>query len=551
VPMQSQGVIDHVMAIATNITEQRRAERAAAASERKFQTIFNAVNDGVFISGLDGRILEINEPACRMLGYSRGELLQKNLRDLDTAEHAARVSSRIEQIEERGQILYEAVQRAKDGRLVPVEVSARPIELDGLTALAGVVRDITERKRGEGERLELERRLLHAQKLESLGVLAGGIAHDFNNLLMAILGNLDLAGLTLPPTSPARNSIDQAIQATRRATDLTRQLLAYSGRGRFVVTRVDLAELARENADLFRSVMARTVTLNLSTNLQPCPIEADPGQVQQVIMNLITNASEAVGESGGVVTLTTGLITCDEAYLEQSRLEDKPNAGRFAYVEVTDTGCGMTAGTQERLFDPFFSTKFTGRGLGMSAVLGIVRGHGGAILVDSKEGLGTTVRVLFPTLQTELPKPAPPVLAPAAGRLESRLAGKVLVVDDESAVRALCQRYLEHLGFEALEAASGERALSLIAESNSSIGLIVLDLTMPEMDGVVAFHEIARRWPTIPVILSSGFSEEDVMQRFSGAVPAAFVQKPYRLQELQESVAKALAAGREAAERQR
>src|SRR3990170_4789992 len=269
---------------------------------------------------------------------------------------------------------------------------------------ADLEQQIAWRKKAEQESLELERRLLHAQKLESLGVLAGGIAHDFNNLLMAILGNLDLALRKLSPLSPAGTNIQNALQAVHRGADLTRQMLAYSGKGQFVVKNIDLSELVEENAHLFRTSMAKTAALNLRLNRDLPLVEADPGQITQVIMNLITNASEAVGEKAGVIALSTGIQECDEAYLSRSRLEERPPAGRFVYLEVSDTGSGMDEETQQKLFDPFFTTKFTGRGLGMSAVLGIMRGHKGAILVDSVVGKGTTIRVLFPVSETAQPE---------------------------------------------------------------------------------------------------------------------------------------------------
>ena len=291
--------------------------------------------------------------------------------------------------------------RHKEGGYRILESNSVPILDAGgeVTGFRGVDRDITERTRAEAERLEMERRLLHAQKLESLGILAGGIAHDFNNLLMAVIGNLDLALLDLSPISAARPYIDRALQATRRGADLTRQMLAYSGKGRFVITRMDLSELVRENTNFFRTAISRTVSMNLCLTGECSAIEADAGQVQQVIMNLITNASEAIGEKAGVITLTTGVEAFDAAYLSTSRLSEKPPAGRFAYVEVSDTGCGMADETKQRLFDPFFTTKFTGRGLGMSAVLGIVQGHKGAVMVQSAVGHGSTIRVLFPAAE--------------------------------------------------------------------------------------------------------------------------------------------------------
>ena len=394
------------------------------------------------------------------------------------------------------------------------------------------------RKRAEAERFELERQLLHAQKLESLGILAGGIAHDFNNLLMAILGNLDLALLNSPQVSPARVNIERALQSSRRATDLTRQLLAYSGKGHFVVTRIDLTDLVRESANLFRTAIAKTVAMDLRLSAEPSAVEADPGQVQQIIINLITNASEAIGDRPGTITLTTGSEAYDESYLSRSRLTEKPLAGRFVYLEVSDTGCGMNEETLQRLFDPFFTTKFMGRGLGMSAVLGIIRGHKGAILVESAIERGSTVRVLFPACaaepigKTEDPG-APPLLAGLA-------SATVLVVDDEEAVRAVATAFVRRLGFQAISATDGEEALLLFEKHADEIACVLLDLTMPRMDGLSAFRQMRRLRPDVKVILCSGYDEHEATRRFTSEGLAGFIQKPYILRDLSSMIAQVL-----------
>jgi len=397
-------------------------------------------------------------------------------------------------------------------------------------------RDITERARAEADRLEMERRLLHAQKLESLGVLAGGIAHDFNNLLMAVIGNLDLALLNLSPTSAGRPYVDRALRATRRGADLARQMLAYSGKGHFVITPMDLSELVRENTNLFRTAISRAVSMNLCLTQERSSIEADPGQVQQVIMNLITNASEAIGEKAGVVTLTTAVEGFDAAYLSKSRLNEKPPAGRFAYIEVSDTGCGMDAETNQRLFDPFFTTKFTGRGLGMAVVLGIVQGHRGAIMVESAVGHGSTIRVLFPAAEA-------PSAAGDGDSVEfpgragtTALPRTVLVVDDEEVVREVCATLVQQLGFQTITAADGEEGVRLFKGHADEIGCVLLDLTMPRMHGISAFREMKRLRPDIPVILCSGYDEREATEHFTNEGLAGFLQKPYTLEDLKNKV---------------
>jgi nitrogen-specific signal transduction histidine kinase/CheY-like chemotaxis protein len=429
----------------------------------------------------------------------------------------------------------------KDGSCVIVHANYAVVNMPGgVPELYCIDIDLTDRKRSEQERLELERRLLHAQKLESLGVLAGGVAHDFNNLLMAVLGNLDLALRKVPPDSPARLNIEQSAQAARRATDLTRQMLAYSGKGSFIVKAMDLSELVEENTHLFRSSVARTATLDVRLGRSLPSIEADAGQVQQVIMNLITNASEAIGDASGRIIITTGEQECDARSLKQSRNADAPPPGRFVYLEVSDTGCGMDEQTMQRLFDPFFTTKSPGRGLGMSAILGIVRGHRGAIFVESSPGRGTTIRILFPALAGRRAESSAPATVRTAEAEAPAVSGKVLVVDDEEIVRMVCRDMVEALGLSVLTAVDGREAVDIFTKHADEIAVVILDLSMPNMDGMAAFQELVRLRPGVRVILSSGYDELDSIKRLSGQGLAGFIQKPYSLQNLSEALEKAV-----------
>jgi signal transduction histidine kinase len=423
--------------------------------------------------------------------------------------------------------------------LAALAVENARLYTSGQQYAADLEQEITGRRKAEQERLEMERRLLHAQKLESLGILAGGIAHDFNNLLMAVLGNLDLALRKLSPVSPARLNIEHSAQAASRAADLTRQMLAYSGKGSFVVKPMDLSELVEENAHLFRSSVARTTELRVRLDRSVPAIDADAGQVQQVIMNLITNASEAIGDGMGMITLATGVQDCDSQCLKRSRIEDVPDAGRFVYLEVSDNGCGMDEQTLQRLFDPFFTTKAMGRGLGMSAILGIVRGHRGAIFVESTAGSGSTIRVLFPVSQRTLAVNDGPAGETAREAAESVAGGTVLVVDDEEIVRNVCKEMVESFGLTVLTAVDGRDAVEVFTKHADAISLILLDLSMPNMDGMTAFKELTRIKPGAKVLLCSGFDEQDSLQHFSGEELAGFIQKPYSLKNLREALAKA------------
>ncbi len=516
-----------------NLVERNQAADAIRERERHLNLITNSVPAIIAHMGADRRFLLVNRAYSDFFCHPPENIIGRHLREIigDDAyifsiPYVERVLSG-EAVEFEDRVL-DGLGRERDIILnyVPDFDSGGSV-----TGFFTLVQDITDRKRAEAERLEMERALLHSQKLESLGVLAGGIAHDFNNLLAAILGNLELALLDMPQGSAARPETEEAVRITRRAADLTRQMLAYSGRGLFVVRPLDLASLVRENIGMLRAAVSRTVSLHAPESEGLPPILADAGQVQQVVMNLIINASEAIGDRDGVVSLSFRVRECDIADLALSRLEEKPDPGRFVELEVSDTGCGMDYYTIARLFDPFFTTKFTGRGLGMSAVLGIVRGHGGAITVESLPGRGTTVRVLFPVA----PDSSEMAAAAQPGRTAGpalHLPGAVLVADDEEHVRATTVRILKRLGLRVLEAGDGREAVERFRENAGDISLVLLDLTMPRLDGAGAYAEIARIRPDAPVILLSGYSEQEVRARFTGGSLAGFVEKPFSLQTL-------------------
>jgi nitrogen-specific signal transduction histidine kinase len=400
--------------------------------------------------------------------------------------------------------------------------------------MVSTVWDVTDHKRSVKAKLSLERQVQQAQKLESLGVLAGGIAHDFNNILMAVLGHAELALDEISPMSPARRSITEITIAARRAADLCRQMLAYAGKASFALERVGLRDLVEEMAHLLKTAISKKAILNLNLERDLPPIEADPSQIRQIVMNLIINASEAIGDRSGVITVSVGATRCDEEYLQKTELREDLAPGMYVHLEVTDTGSGMDAETQSRIFDPFFSTKFTGRGLGLAAVLGIVRAHKGALKVYSEPGKGTTFKILFPALENarngaRTKKSC--LLADWRGK------GTILLVDDEESLIALGARMLEHLGFTVLTAVDGLQAVELYRERGKEIDLVLMDLTMPHMDGAKAFGELRRLNPDVRVILASGYSHEDVASRFAGKGLDGVLQKPYTLLKLRESLA--------------
>ena len=385
------------------------------------------------------------------------------------------------------------------------------------------------------QRRRAEEQLRNAQQAESLGVLAGGIAHDFNNLLVGVLGNAGLALLELPADSPARQALLDIETSAQRAAELTRQMLAYSGRAQVRIEPVDLSAVVDETAQLLRRVLPAGTEMVLRLSQQLPPVNADIMQMRQVAMNLITNASDALGEGGGTVTLETGAIVADRGMLNATFLNEQLPPGQYVYLDVSDTGSGMDAETAARIFEPFFTTKFAGRGLGLAAVLGIVRAHRGAISVDTAPAAGTRVRVL-------LPAPAGVAAeADRAGDAAARQAGPglVLLVDDEDTVRALARRVLERSGYQVAEAGSGERALALMSEHGHAVRAVVLDMTMPGLGGEATLQALRRTCPDVPVIVSSGCAPD----QDEAAAGMSFLPKPYRPSELVDVVRAATAKG--------
>jgi len=389
---------------------------------------------------------------------------------------------------------------------------------------------ITMRKRAEEDRIIMEKQLLHTQKLESLGVLAGGIAHDFNNILMAVIGNADLALMKLNPESPVTEHLQAIEQSAARAADLAKQMLAYSGKGKFVIEAININRLLEEMLHMLNVSISKKAIIRLNPAQNIPPVEADATQLRQVVMNLVINASEAIGDKSGVIALTTGCMVCDRNYLNSVWQDEDIAEGTYVFLEVSDTGCGMDKETIAKIFDPFFTTKFTGRGLGMSAVQGIIRGHKGSIKVYSEVEKGTTFKVLLPASGN-------------SGNLADQNAaddewcghGKVLLVDDEETVQATSGMMLRALGFEVLPAWDGREALKIYRE-NPDIRFVLLDLTMPHLDGEQCFRELRAFNPKVKVVISSGYSEMDVTQRFSGKGLAGFIQKPYKLSELKATI---------------
>ncbi|MDX8401903.1 MAG: response regulator [Mariprofundaceae bacterium] len=428
----------------------------------------------------------------------------------------------------------------KDGSERTYSIIKSPIPDTG-SGLACIAIDLTEEQRLAREREEMERQLYHAQKLESLGVLAGGIAHDFNNILAAILGNAAMAEQKVSRNPmEAQQHLRRIVESTERAADLCRQMLAYSGKGKFVIQRFSLEELIDGIASMLEISLHKGVVIKKEFQPGLPMIEGDTAQIQQVLMNLVTNANDAIGkERSGIIAIRTGEARIDSDYLEQC-LIGPPEAepGRYVYVEVADNGCGMDRETIDRMFEPFFTTKFAGRGLGMSAVMGIVRGHGGAMRLYSEPGRGTTIRVLFPAAEQQ---EEPTMMKSDAESWLPATDQSVLVADDEDSVREMAVMVLRDAGISnVIQACDGAEAVEMFRRDPDAVALAVLDLTMPRMSGEEVFQQLRNIKPTLPVIVTSGYAEDDVALRFAGKGVQAFLQKPFHPDGLLRAVRMAL-----------
>ncbi len=536
-------------AIARDISERTRLEVKLQESERTYRNLVETSNDLIFKCDEAGRFTYLNPMwevthgyrLDEMLGHVFTEFVSPDRSEIDFAEFSRHL--------EGGSVSgFEDIHVSKTGEQIHLVFDVVPLR-DGdenIIGTQGTAHDITARKRAEDERLSLERQILQAQKLESLGVLAGGIAHDFNNILMTVLGNADLALQDLAPHAPARDNIGAIEKASREAAALARQMLAYSGKGKFAVESIDLNEFIHEMAHLLEVSISKSVVMKYNFDSDLPSIDGDPSQIRQVIMNLIINASEAIGNRSGAISLSTGHMECDRKYLDtsdvaaQAGLDESPDEGLYAFIEVSDTGCGMNSETRQKIFDPFFTTKFTGRGLGMAAILGIVRGHRGAIMIYSEVGRGTSIKVLFPAgEQTEMPESGG---AKAEEEAPWRGEGTILLVDDEEFVVDVGAKLLERMGFSVITAADGVECIEKFREHANDIVCVLLDLTMPHMDGKEAFMELRRIKEDVRVILCSGYNEQDTTQEFSGKGLAGFLQKPYHSEDLRAKLMETLSA---------
>jgi PAS domain S-box-containing protein len=516
-------------------TAGQRSPEELTDSEALWRSLIESHPDQVLIFDRDGTIRFANRI---MPGFREEDLIGRDGLEFVLPEHRERARAVLHQVWDAGVPAdFEVPAYTLKGAVGWFYLRLAAIRREGKTVgLVASSRDISERKRAEQERAALDLKLQQKQKLESLGVLAGGIAHDFNNLLTGILGNANLARLEAPPGSVVTPYLDQIEHVCLRAADLCRQMLAYAGKGRFVLEHLDLNRLISDMMHLLQASIAKSAVLKPELGATLPAVRADASQLRQVVMNLVLNASEAIGGKSGVICLTTGVVRVGRDYIRNALLDPDFPEGEYVFLEVSDNGPGMAEEVKAKVFDPFFTTKFTGRGLGLAAVQGIVRVHKGAIKVYSEPGRGTTFKVLLPRVD------APPEEVPAAERVPAdwRGEGTLLIADDEDTVRAVAARALEAAGFRVVVATNGREAIDQFRADPGTFRLVLLDLTMPHPGGEDVFRELRQLRPDVRVLLMSGYAEQEVMTRFEGKGLAGFLQKPFQLPTLLAKVRQAL-----------
>jgi PAS domain S-box-containing protein len=506
--------------------------RADSRRRADLEAVVSSISpDVLLVVTPERKIVMCNDSVHRLFGYPSQELIGQSTDFIysDRRRRRDHPHEIYEALERDGFHIGMATGKRKNGETFSLEIITGDIR--GRAGAVLLLRDITYRIEEEERRHSLEIHIQQQQKLESLGMLAGGIAHDFNNLLGAILGHADLAFHDMPDASPVRQNIGQILKAGQRAADLCRELLAYSGKGRFLVEPMDLSQLARDMQSFVSASISKKIAVNYQLGDDLPAVDADALQIRQVLVNLVTRAADAIEGREGTITVTTAAIHADETYLTNSRLDRVPPPGRYVMLRVTDSGRGMTPEVRERLFDPFSGGTSGGGGLGMAAVLGIVRGHRGSIQVDSEPDHGTSITILFPcVMKPEAAGPAP------ADKADRKREGLVLVVDDEDAIRDLATAMFARAGLSTITASDGAEAVKILGKRHADISLVLLDMTMPRMSGEEAFRKIRMLAPNLPVLLSSGHGEAQSFDLLSGEPRLGFVQKPYTFQTLMDHV---------------
>jgi PAS domain S-box-containing protein len=513
------------------IAEYEKSKQLLQESNERFQALHQASFGGICIHD-NGVILDCNQGLAEMTGYSIDELVGMDGDRLVAEEYRELVLKNIRNDFDQP---YEIEGMRKDGNRYHLRVRGKTVPYRGHTVRVSEFRDISERKQSEEERSRLERQFHHAQKMESLGVLAGGIAHDFNNILTVILGQCYIAREFAEPGQPNDPHIVSIEAAAHRAADLCRKMLTYAGKSILEQSHINMWMLVDEIVTMLQAAIKKNVTIELDLNRNVPVIIGDDAQIQQIVMNLIVNAADAIGDENGTIKISLTRTTFMDRMQENDFFGTAIPSGDYCRLTVSDSGCGMDKETQRRIFEPFFTTKFAGRGLGMSAILGIIKAHNGALQLTSSPGVGTVFKILFPLPVTPGYKDSSPLLE---SPLPNVLTGTVLLVDDENELLDVGSTMLKMLGLFAVTAANGREALELYRQMPDEIALVMLDINMPVMGGIEAYHELRSISPDVPVLFCSGYSAEDIEDVIENDDKAGFMAKPYKPSQLRSTLTK-------------
>ncbi len=535
--LDAAGRVEFLVLSLEDVTAQvldREKIRKAEEESRFRSMMLDMASDSIFVHDTGGRMIYVNQAACEARGYAREELLAMTIMELDAPDSAALVKPRIEELQRTGHMVFESAHRRKDGSIMPVEVHARIVEVEGRRLVMSVVHDLTEHKRADAERDLLQAQLLQAQKMDAVGRLAGGVAHDFNNMMTVVTGYGNRLLRDPGLTGFRRAAVEQMVRAGERSAALTRQLLAFGRKQVLQPVRLDLNDVVAEMREMLPSVLGEDVLLEVALEKEPWPILADHTQVSQVIMNLATNARDAMPQ-GGRLTLRTANVEHGE---QRRRRHPEVLPGRYVRLEVSDTGTGMTPEVREHLFEPFFTTKepWAGTGLGLSTVYGIVSQSGGHIEVDTEPGKGSSFKVCFPALAEEKTGQEPASASPAQAGDAARGSESVLVVEDEPEVCDLVAAELRDLGYEVLACKNVGDALQAAESSPAPIDLLLTDVVMPAVSGRRLADMLTSRGQVRRVLYMSGHTEKYIVSHGVLEAGVDFISKPFTLEDLADKV---------------
>ncbi|MFA7059718.1 MAG: response regulator [Pedobacter sp.] len=519
------------------VVARRQADESVYRAKRDWEMTFDAVPDLISIIDTNHTIIRVNLAMADRCGLMPKELVGRKCHELMHGASDPHVSCPHVRLIQDGFGHTEQIEEKLLNGVFDITVSPLHNAEGQLSGCVHVARDVTERKRAEEERLAFDQQFQQTQKLESLGVLAGGIAHDFNNILTIILGHCYIVDQDIDSGMDQKTHVKHIEKAAGRAAELCRHMLAYAGQNELVQTRINLWLLVDENVKMLRSAIKKNVNFELDLKYDVPEISGDSAQIQQVVMNLIINAAEAIGDENGTINITLKKTTVSTDQADKDFWGNAIHAGNYACLTVSDSGCGMTVETQKRIFEPFYTTKFTGRGLGMSVVLGIIKSHDGSLQLSSMPGVGTTFKIFLPL--TAVPDILETKLTfDSVSSVKAR--GAILLVDDEEELRIIGTSLLKAMGYSVMIAPDGREALEIYHEQRAGIDLILLDLLMPEMGGVHMYRRLREISPSLPIIVCSGYSVEEILEDIYSDKYSAVIQKPYNPDQLRNTLMKLL-----------